>query len=799
MNIKTSKADLHVHSKFSDRPSEWFLRRIGAPESFMEPLEIYRSCKQAGMDFVTISDHNCIRGALEIAHLPDTFISSELTTYFPENGCKVHCLVTGITPAQFPALQELRENIYDLQSYLIRNDILYSIAHPLYRVNDKLSIELFEKLVLLFNRFEGINGSRDPRACDLANHIFSNLTPKQIEDLANRHGIAPTGSEPWKKVLTGGSDDHSGLYIAGAHTVTPHARNVDEFLGHIREGRHEPGGRGGTSIRLANSLYKITYSYYCDRFVGQQKSDRSVIGAMLRKLAGEQPAEPEPGGIRSSVKSVVKKAVMKKKRRQLSDIELLIVDEFSRVLEQNPHPVRAPEDQDSEDAQNFYAACKISQQLGFAFSKKCIDKLRGGNIIGSLQALSSMGPILLGIAPYFTAFKTQHKDEEFLRSLGDHFPAAKDLQQKSGKRAWLTDTFDEVNGVAHTINTLAGLANEKEEPITVVTCMEKEPKVNYPLKNFEPTGAFPIPEYESLNVTFPPFLEILHYLEKEKFDELIISTPGALGLCGLLAARVLGITVKGIYHTDFPQFVSNMTEDDALGEMTWKYMRWFYGDMATIFAPTEQYRQLLIRNGLDGDKIKVMPRGVNLDDFNPDKRDPGFWQAHNLNGGFKFLYVGRVSKEKNLENMIEGFLDLLNEYDQADLAIVGDGPFCDELRKRFKHPRISFTGFLRGGDLQEAYASSDAFVFPSRTDTFGNAVLEAHASGLPAIVSNEGGPQEIVNAEQSGLVIDARTPRAFRDAMLKMVSNPDEYKALRDRALEKARSSLWETALDLLQ
>ena len=91
-----SKADLHVHSKYSNRPSEWFLRRIGAPESFTEPADVYNACKAAGMDYVTISDHNCICGAKEIAHLPGTFISSELTTYFPENGCKIHCLVSGM-------------------------------------------------------------------------------------------------------------------------------------------------------------------------------------------------------------------------------------------------------------------------------------------------------------------------------------------------------------------------------------------------------------------------------------------------------------------------------------------------------------------------------------------------------------------------------------------------------------------------------------------------------------------------------------------------------------------------------
>jgi hypothetical protein len=97
----------------SDRPSDWFLRRIGAPESFVEPLDLYRYAKQRGLDFVTISDHNCIDGALEIAHLPDTFISNEVTTYFPEDGCKVHCLVSGITDRQFEDIQEVRHDIYE--------------------------------------------------------------------------------------------------------------------------------------------------------------------------------------------------------------------------------------------------------------------------------------------------------------------------------------------------------------------------------------------------------------------------------------------------------------------------------------------------------------------------------------------------------------------------------------------------------------------------------------------------------------------------------------------------------------
>ena len=89
-----SKSDLHVHSKYSNRPKQWFLRRIGAPESFSEPVDIYKCCRDAGMDFVTITDHNTINGSLDIMHLPNTFISSVLTTYFPENKCKIYCIVS---------------------------------------------------------------------------------------------------------------------------------------------------------------------------------------------------------------------------------------------------------------------------------------------------------------------------------------------------------------------------------------------------------------------------------------------------------------------------------------------------------------------------------------------------------------------------------------------------------------------------------------------------------------------------------------------------------------------------------
>ena len=791
-----SKADLHVHSKYSNRPSEWFLRRIGAPESFMEPLEVYNACKAAGMDYVTISDHNCIGGARDIAHLPGTFISSELTTYFPENGCKIHCLVSGITEKQFHEMQNIRENIYDLQQYMNQNRVIHTVAHPLFRINDKLTVDLFEKLLVLFNRFEGINGSRVPRACEIGNAIFNSLTPEMISEMAERHQLSPVGLEPWNKTLTGGSDDHGGLYIASAYTVTPFAPSVIDFLEYIREGQHESGGHGGTSVRLANSLYRIAYCFYKDRFLHPGKDDRSVIGAVLKTLA-ETPDEkaPVPTGFRANVKAAfhkrVKKAYVKK---QMNEIEQMIVEEFSRVLEDTHYELSVEE----EDTANFNSACRLSQELSFVFMKKAAKKIRKGELIGSLQAISSLGPLALGIAPYLTAFSTQHKDEAFLRKIADHFPMAGTLKNKTGKKAWVTDTFTDVNGVTKTIRTLAGMAKGTEKDITVVTSLDEEPEGDFSIRNFTPVGSFKMPEYESLIISYPPFMELLAYFEDEGFDEIIISTPGSLGLCALGAAKLLGLRVKGIYHTDFPQFFADITEDENIGEGAWRYMRWFYGKVNQILVPTQQYKMLLMDGGFDGDNIDIMPRGINREKFNASYRDRSMWSQYNRNGSFKFIYAGRVSKEKNIEVMLKAFMQLIAAGSDADLIIVGDGPQRDELQLKYNDPQIVFTGYLYGEELAKVYASADLFVFPSLTDTFGNVVLEAHASGLPAIVSNEGGPQEIVESHESGLVVNARMPEEMLKAMKRVTADPELYERLKANAELKAKDSRWEHALEKL-
>ncbi|MEI8121327.1 MAG: glycosyltransferase [bacterium] len=792
LDLKAMKADLHVHSKHSNRPTEWFLRRIGAPECFTEPADVYRVCREKGMDFVTISDHNCIDGALEIAHLPGAFVSAELTTYFPEDGCKIHCLVQDISERQFAEMQTIRQNIYDLRKYLADESILHVIAHPLFRVNDELTVDHVEKLLLLFERFEAINGSRHPRAGDLTVALFSRLTQDSIWEMSDRHGLQPHGKEPWVKRFTGGSDDHSGLYAASAFTVTPPADTVQEFLGHIRAGRHEPGGVSGTSLRLAHSLYNIAYQYYRSRIMNQA-AGASVLGELFKRLlSGYEEPETTSGPVRAWAERVVKKYRV----RKLSVGERLLVESFSKLRGKASRPDDRASRRIGPDVESFATASRISQELGYAFLQQFLRHVEGGRVVDGFQTLASMGTVMLGIAPYLTAFGVQHKDERFLQAAATRLGGCLFTPERSNRRAWVTDTFSDVNGVSNTIRMLSAKARDRGWPMTVMTSMESPPDTGTETINFPPLGTFALPEYESQKMVFPPFLDIIEALERGNYHEVIISTPGPMGLTALAATRLLGLRPVGIYHTDFPKYVKCLTQDEVLEQLAWRYMQWFYGQMERIHVPSEYYRKLLIENGFDKSRLKVLPRGVDLVRFNPGKRDVKFWKRYGLNGNLKLLYVGRVSREKNIQTLIEAFKNARTTLPNLDLVVVGDGPELAAFRKQSGDSNICWTGFLQGNDLATAYASADLFVFPSASDTFGNVVLEAHASGLPALVSTQGGPAEIVARNGSGLAVDVRTPTPLCAGIRELIGDEKRRVEMGRNALKTAQEMSWDRALD---
>src|SRR5436305_3694365 len=247
-----SKCDLHIHSRFSARSEEWLFRRFDFPDSYSDPRELHRQLIERGMGFVTITDHDTIDGCLEIRDLPNTFISEQVTTYFPQDPCKIHLLVWGITEKQHQDIVIVRDNIFSLQRYLQGAQIAHAVTHPLYSINGKLEASHLERLILLFKHFVGVNGLRDALLSDLAQKLSGSLTQKKIEKLAEKHNLAPTHAEPWKKILIGGSDDHGGMFIASAFSETSPADSARQFLEHVRAGNCSAHGQGGTPLALSH-------------------------------------------------------------------------------------------------------------------------------------------------------------------------------------------------------------------------------------------------------------------------------------------------------------------------------------------------------------------------------------------------------------------------------------------------------------------------------------------------------------------------------------------------------------------
>lgn len=800
-----SRVDLHLHSRHSDRAAEWLLRRLDFPDSYSDPVALYKALKAGGMSFFTLTDHNRIDGCLEIADRPGVFISEQISTAFPEDRCRVELLAWGITEAHHRDIQPLRENIYDLQRYLAEQQIVHAVAHPLYRLEERFSASHLERLILLFRHFEGLNGLRDSLLSETARTILSQLTPAKIEALANRHGITPTHPAPWEKVFIGGSDDHGGIFPGAAYTETAPCKTADEFLTQIACGRCTVGGRGGTPLALSHGLYNTIYSFAAEKLQrGDEKHGGLIEKVFSRFMEGRDPTEFSLGdkiglvaqGILSGKIFELAKPANASLWKQLS--ATLADSDLKQLIAEQTAGIEEPE------RRAFLMANLFVSKLAFRFFTRFVKQLSGGNLIEALQDISVLAPILLTVSPYLYAFRAQAAPREWLREVSTALTGCVPPLLHNTKRAWFTDTLEDVNGVATTIRKMTAAGIAQGAPLVVVTSRTQISITGIPIKNFAPTGEFELPEYELQKLSFPPILEMIDYIQREGFTELIISTPGPIGITALLAGKLLGLRTVGIYHTDFPQYVRILTDDNLLETLTWKFMHGFYSQLDLVYVNSESYRRAWIDRGLKPEKLAILPRGLDIELFHPKRRNRAFWRSYYPATATPaqrdapiLLYVGRISKEKDLHIIAAAYERLEKKGVPAQLAFVGDGPYLKALRVRL--PGAIFTGALLGNDLAVAFASADLFLFPSTTDTYGNVVVEAHASGLPTIVSDTGGPKDLVTNGVNGAVTRSLDIGSFTEATLRLLQDPtlrqqmgrNARKGVEDRDWAQAFRAFW--------
>lgn len=765
-----SKADLHVHSKYSRQPSGWISQKLGFYECYTCPFEIYRLAKQRGMDFVTITDHDSIDGALEIAHLEGVFISEETTTYFPEDGCVIHVIVLDISEKQHRDIQKCRENIVELVGYLHSQNILHFVAHPFFDSDGKLTPEHFEKLLTLFQGFEVKNGGREVYPPDRLERVITSLNPERIWQLADKYGIEPVGEQPWKKFMVGGSDDHSGLFIALAHTVCPQSEKVSDFLNAIRQGKSKAEGHWGTPLTFAHTLYSVTYHYSRERS-RQSTHNSSNIFSFLLSLKKKAETSKE-----SSFHSYQGNA------QNNTDINQFLEQLSKRLglLSQ----IKNTEDLLHANEKIYTSVSHLSNRLLARRIRNLLNQISSFQLSEVLQELAHLANVCLFLSPYFIAYSRQNKERQLIDEISKRF--LEKGSSNEGKIAFFTDTLREVNGVTTGLKEMLEYGRKQGKRFTIIGCLEEESQFTEYETYFQSVLSLPLPEYPVLKLHLPPILDVLKYCWEKRFSLFHISTPGPVGLTGLLLSKILHIPAVGTYHTHFPEYVRYLTGDEAMERLTWEYMRWFYGQMKTVYCPSQNTIEHLVKNGFDPGRLKLVPRGVDTKLFHPNKRNSHLWS--HLNREVRLLYVGRISKEKDLDVLVDSFRSLNHGKKKVALIFIGDGPYRKELMEKLNGNNVLFTGYLQGDKLAEAYASSDIFVFPSATDTFGRVVLEAQASGLPVVVSDEGGPRENVLPGKTGLIVPKKDAIALKEALEYLINNPQERKAMGNEARRFAES-----------
>ncbi|MCX7956789.1 MAG: glycosyltransferase [Endomicrobia bacterium] len=736
------KIDLHIHSKYSEHPSEWFLQRLGAAESYTEPEFIFKTAKERGMDFVTITDHNRIEGALLLKErYPNEVITGiETTAYFPEDGCKIHILLFGIDEKQYEIVQKLRNDVYQLREWIRSEKVAYSVSHPIYSVNGKLGLNHLEKLIILFDVFEGLNAGRTALHNDLWVNVLKNIETSIIEKLFDKYKIEPFSLDSHKKAFTGGSDDHAGIFIAKAYTLVD-AKNTEELLEKIRNKEISFAGKHNDFKSLAFTVYKIAYDF--------SKTKSSKITNPLMESIVENLFRKRSFNFFDKVKLL--KINFKKSKKD--DIKNLFIKLTENLKRNNGKDIEAKLD-------IFY---KNISDISDAFIKIIFNSfekdLKNGNFVDIIKNLtSSFIGVFLSI-PFFSSFKHLNQDRDLLYKFKNNFSNGNSEEKNI---LWFSDTINDLNGVSVTIKKLAWQTWERSKNLIVVSSFEENIKDDLPpnIINLSSIYNFHLPYYEQYILRIPSILKSLEQMQKYNPDEIYISTPGPMGLLGLLMSKIFGVKSVGVFHTDFTEQAKKIVEDDSLVELLDTYVKWFYSCCDRIEVPSDEYINILKEKGFEMTKLRIFRRGIDLDLFSP-KIDEGkqfIKKIFGVKDDFILLYVGRISKDKNLKFLIDVYAEIIKNKKNISLLMIGDGPYKDEIKDYTKNKNIDniiLPGKIKYELLPYIYSGSDLFLFPSNTDTFGMVVLEAQACGLPAIVSDKGGPKNIIIDGETGFVAKA--------------------------------------------
>ncbi len=359
----------------------------------------------------------------------------------------------------------------------------------------------------------------------------------------------------------------------------------------------------------------------------------------------------------------------------------------------------------------------------------------------------------------------------------------------------VTETFPpEINGVAMTLGHLVEGLAQRGHRVTVIRPRQSkadQPRADGLYAELLCPGV-PIPGYPMLRAGLPVRGRLLRAWRTELPDLVHIATEGPLGYAALSAADKLCIPISSSFHTNFHHY-SRHYGFSFLNRPALAYLRHFHNRTRITLSPTAELNAELTRDGFNG--MRLLSRGVNTTVFSPAHRSQELrrsWGA--APDDFVVIHVSRLAAEKNYGLLIEAWTSIRAQHPRARFVMVSDGPLRKKLQR--KHPWIRFTGFLPRAGLASHYASADLFLYPSLTETFGNVLTEAMASGLPVVAFNYAAAARYLRANENGSPVPLNDRTAFIAASLKLAAYSTLRRRLATAARQTAEGISWAHVID---
>jgi len=353
------------------------------------------------------------------------------------------------------------------------------------------------------------------------------------------------------------------------------------------------------------------------------------------------------------------------------------------------------------------------------------------------------------------------------------------------KIAIFTDTFSpEINGVTKTLSKMKSyMDNYGIKYKFFVPGDETEKKEN--IVSFSSFRFFLYPERK---IAIPRYREIKSNLDDFNPDIIFIVTPFAIGLTGFRYAKERGIPVVSNYSTDFPKYLKHYRLE-ILENTVWTFFRWFHSYSYINICPSIATKQDMEEHGIKN--VELWSRGIETSEFSPQKRSKELREKYCNNDEKLLLYVGRIAPEKELNVLIDAIKILNKRNLKIKLLVIGDGPSKQGFEEE-NVENVIFVGYKTGEELKCYYASADIFTFPSSSETYGNVILEAMASGLPVVAPFAGGVRENLIDMENGMVFDSGNSEDMADKIERLVLDEKLKDILSKNARKHTLSKSWD-------